>query len=108
VGIALSIYGSLTKLFNVPLLAVTTSVVASELGKADTSSRRDKLGAACSSALFVALVVGLVEVRTASHCHMPHWIAQRQSMSGSVLHSLSQLERSGNHVHTRCRQLCWV
>ena len=67
VGIALSVYASVTKLFNVPLLAVTTSVVAKELGAAeirqdaDSDDSRQKIGVACSSALLIAVVVGLSE-----------------------------------------------
>ncbi len=42
VGVALSVYNTLTKLFNMPLLSVTTSAVASALGEnqgRDTSMR---------------------------------------------------------------------
>ncbi|KAL4458004.1 hypothetical protein ABPG75_012869 [Micractinium tetrahymenae] len=66
-GVALSLFNSSTKLLNMPLLAVTTSSVAAALGaeQADQlgpgSTRHAALGAAVSSALAIALLVGLVQ-----------------------------------------------
>ena len=63
VGVALSVYNAATKLFNMPLLAVTTSAVATALGEGalgepETAAR---VGAAASAAVLLALLVGAAE-----------------------------------------------
>jgi putative MATE family efflux protein len=60
VGVALSVYGAFTKLFNMPLLAVITSSTASALGRGQGEGSRE-LGGAVTSALALALGVGLVQ-----------------------------------------------
>lgn len=60
VGVALSVYGAFTKLFNVPLLAVITSATASALGRGDGAGSR-RLGAAVTAALALAAGVGLLQ-----------------------------------------------
>lgn len=59
VGTAVSIFNSTTKLFNVPLLAVTTSLVASAGGRVFDS--KDAVSAAASSSILIALAIGLLE-----------------------------------------------
>lgn len=75
-GVALSIFNTVTKLFNVPLLSVTTSTVAAAKGRAQASSSTDSsaMSAAISSALVIAAVVGIFEVST-SLIVINHWTA---------------------------------
>ncbi|KAG7670148.1 putative Protein DETOXIFICATION 45, chloroplastic [Nannochloris sp. 'desiccata'] len=60
VGVALSVYGAFTKLFNMPLLAVITSSTASALGRGQGEDSRE-LGGAVTSALALALGVGVIQ-----------------------------------------------
>jgi len=60
VGVALSVYGAFTKLFNMPLLAVITSSTASALGRGQGEGSRE-LGGAVTSALALALGVGMIQ-----------------------------------------------
>lgn len=60
VGVALSLYGSITKIFNMPLLAVITSSTASSLGRG-AGERSPELGSAVSAAIIVAGAVGLAQ-----------------------------------------------
>ncbi|KAK9823345.1 hypothetical protein WJX72_002062 [[Myrmecia] bisecta] len=59
VGIALSVFNTVTRLFNMPLLSVTTSTVATAVGttKGDSAG----VGVASSTALLLGLLVGLSE-----------------------------------------------
>jgi hypothetical protein len=61
VGIALSIFGTATKLFNMPLLSVTTSSVARAQG-ASQQGGKAALSAAASSSVLIAGVLGLAQV----------------------------------------------
>lgn len=56
VGVALSVYNSFTKLFNMPLLAIITSIIGSEMGK-----QADKVSDAILSSLFLALLIGSLQ-----------------------------------------------
>eukprot|EP00887_Chlorella_sp_A99_P001482 scaffold8.g1482.t1 len=60
VGVSLSVYNTVSKLLNVPLLSVTTSTIASALGEMEEhrSSRGERIGAAASSAILLALLIG--------------------------------------------------
>jgi putative MATE family efflux protein len=60
VGVALSIFGAFTKLFNMPLLAVITSTTAGALGRGQGEGSRE-LGAAVTSAVALALGVGVIQ-----------------------------------------------
>lgn len=60
VGVALSVYGAFTKLFNMPLLAVITFSTASALGRGAKEGSKE-LGSAVTSALALAAGVGLVQ-----------------------------------------------
>ena len=60
VGVALSMFNTVTKLTNMPLLSVTTSTVAAARGSHDSDSSR--LQSAVSSALIIALCVGVLQV----------------------------------------------
>lgn len=64
VGVALSVYGTVTKLINIPILAVTTSTVASAVGSGDSKAVSGALTTAVSvglaaGALQAALLVGV-------------------------------------------------
>jgi len=60
-GVSLSFFETVTKLINVPLLAVTTSTIAAALGKSG-SARSPAVAGAATSMLLVAGAVGLAEV----------------------------------------------
>ena len=77
VGVALSIFNSITKLFSVPLLSITTSAVASAVGAAGPSAAAAATSAtagmprqstsravseAVSSSLIIAVTIGLLQV----------------------------------------------
>ena len=57
VGVALCVYNSFTKLFNMPLLAIITSSIASSFGKHDNVSVSD----AVLSSIALALLVGSLQ-----------------------------------------------
>ncbi|DBA99785.1 TPA: hypothetical protein ACH3X3_012329 [Trebouxia sp. C0006] len=59
VGIALSVYSTVTKLFNVPLLSVATSSVATAYGEHGGSHK--EVSEAASAVLLLAVIVGLCE-----------------------------------------------
>lgn len=59
-GVALSVYNSFTKLFNMPLLAVVTSSTANALGRGHADDSPE-VGAAVASALALALAIGLLQ-----------------------------------------------
>lgn len=59
VGMAGSIYNSIVKLFNVPLLSVTTSTVAMARGASNRAS--NAVSKAASAGLYMALMFGLLE-----------------------------------------------
>ncbi|KAK9837241.1 hypothetical protein WJX81_001184 [Elliptochloris bilobata] len=64
VGVALSVFGTATKLMNMPLLSVTTQIVATAVGSNEGSTplrKRRIIGLAASSALFIAALVGAVQ-----------------------------------------------
>lgn len=61
VGIALSVYSTVTKLFNVPLLSVATSSVATAYGEHEGSHK--EVSEAASAVLLLAITVGVCEVR---------------------------------------------
>jgi hypothetical protein len=58
-GVALSIFNTATKLFNVPLLSVTTSTVAAAAGREDPESG---VAAAASASVLLAVLAGLLQV----------------------------------------------
>lgn len=58
-GIALSVYSTVTKLFNVPLLSVATSSVATAYGEHGGSHK--EVSEAASAVLLLAVIVGLCE-----------------------------------------------
>ncbi|KAK9837240.1 hypothetical protein WJX81_001184 [Elliptochloris bilobata] len=65
VGVALSVFGTATKLMNMPLLSVTTQIVATAVGSNEGSTplrKRRIIGLAASSALFIAALVGAVQL----------------------------------------------
>lgn len=59
VGIAISVYSTITKLFNVPLLSVATSSVATAYGEHEGSFK--EVSEAASAVLLLALLVGVCE-----------------------------------------------
>lgn len=59
VGVSLSVYNSFTKLFNMPLLAIITSTIASALGQ--RADDKDTVPGAIVSSLFLALIVGVIQ-----------------------------------------------
>lgn len=63
VGISLSLFNTLTKMFNMPLLAVTTSTVATALGSSEKERRplSKIVGLAVSAALLLAGATGVLE-----------------------------------------------
>jgi putative MATE family efflux protein len=62
VGVALSVYGAITKLLNMPLLAVITSTTATALGRSEKGGERSKqVGVAVASALALAAAAGAVQ-----------------------------------------------
>ncbi len=62
VGVALSMFNTVSKLFNMPLLSVTTSAVASASGRSQREGKEEAVAAAMSSALLIAVIVGLFQV----------------------------------------------
>ncbi|EIE26724.1 hypothetical protein COCSUDRAFT_46203 [Coccomyxa subellipsoidea C-169] len=60
VGVALSIFGTVTKLLNIPLLSVTTNVVATAVGS-DADDKDAQIGLAASTSLLIAVLVSLAE-----------------------------------------------
>jgi Na+-driven multidrug efflux pump len=61
VGIALSLYGSITKLLSMPLLAVVTSATATAKGRGG-GQESEAVAAAASAALALAAAVGVVQI----------------------------------------------
>jgi hypothetical protein len=57
--VALSIFSTATKLFNVPLLSVTTSTVAAAAGREDPETG---VAAAASASVLLAVLAGLLQV----------------------------------------------
>jgi hypothetical protein len=64
VGVALSIFNTTTKLFNMPLLSVTTSSVARAQGAAQRGDTAP-LSAAASSSIIIAGGLGMAQVSVA-------------------------------------------
>ncbi|BDA40630.1 Protein DETOXIFICATION 44, chloroplastic [Coccomyxa sp. Obi] len=60
VGVALSIFGTITKLLNIPLLSVTTNVVATAVGS-DADDKDAQIGLAASTSLLIAILVSIAE-----------------------------------------------
>ena len=60
VGVALSVYGAFTKLFNMPLLAVITSSTATALGRGAAPGSKE-LNSAITSGVAIALGIGLFQ-----------------------------------------------
>jgi len=58
VGVALSVYGAFTKLFNMPLLAVITSSTAAAVGRDRDEDRPSEISSTVTSGLALALGVG--------------------------------------------------
>jgi hypothetical protein len=67
VGVAASVYGSLTKLLNMPLLAIITGMTARATGEGG-GERSDAVAAAVSSALVLSLAVGGVQAAMLAGC----------------------------------------
>ncbi|KAK9916841.1 hypothetical protein WJX75_007700 [Coccomyxa subellipsoidea] len=60
VGVALSIFGTVTKLLNIPLLSVTTNIVATAVGS-NADDKDLQIGLAASTSLLIAVLVSLAE-----------------------------------------------
>ncbi len=114
VGVALSIFNSITKLFNVPLLSVTTSAVAaatagrgiagasggSAAGEAESGpstsepleAQNNAVSEASSSAVIVALCIGVLQmlVLSQSRVLLPVWgVAINSDLATPTLDFLS-------------------
>lgn len=63
VGVAISVYNTLTKVLNMPLLAVVTSNTATALGVSGSEGERSsKVGAAIGTTLMLSTSIGLLQM----------------------------------------------
>ncbi|CAK0735532.1 hypothetical protein CVIRNUC_000596 [Coccomyxa viridis] len=60
VGVALSIFGTVTKLLNIPLLSVTTNIVATAVGS-NKDDKHTEIGVAASTSLLIGVLVSVSE-----------------------------------------------
>lgn len=75
VGVALSVFGSFTKLFNMPLLAIITSSTATALGRGSDESSQE-LGSSVAASLVLGAAVGILQsiiLATAGFASLPTW-----------------------------------